>query len=652
MVPELQSEDRVRARACLVATFGVLAWGTATPSEAQPGGGAQDLTDEDLLRLAEEQAEVIEIWDERPDKPYDRDTEVRLTGEELARRGATDLATALALIPEINVRDVGRGGFNIDIRGARKGAVRVLIDGVSVTDPYYGTFDVSSIPVTDIVQIRVSTGPASPIDGPGGPGGVVEVHTRDAAGGRLVVGRLTSDSLPTFGGSATGRTALSPDWAIRLSTSALWGMREFDLATDGEVGESRRATTGTVRLEFRPSERRRLAIDGFVDDRRYVPPPNEVSDNATILLIDRETTGRAQVTFDEQRGTLQLQGRAWTHALSRQSRYFRDPGFTDQASHEDLAAMRVGGTALATRPIISQVRWVASATVDYEHADVLATSYPEGMPPSASRSSGDVTLIEAAAGAQYEDGPVRVDAAAGVAAPLGIDADPWPEGKLVGRYKVRAGVEMIATLAHKGRTPSLRERFDVQSGNAALDPEITSHGELAVAAKPIEQLEVNVAGYYKRSDGMIVGVGGRMANLNTVDIRGGDGRIKVRPNRFVAVGAAYALTLARELDPDTGIWADDPIQRLPVHRGDASIEATPVERVSAIARVRYFGDSVDGVVTVPSYTLFELSASATWRDDWMAALKCDDVLDERPATRDGFFMPGRVFSLVVQGTWD
>ena len=142
----------------------------------------------DLTKLAE--GEAIEIFDERPDKPFDRDTEVRLTGEQLAARGATDLATALALLPDVTVRDAGRGGFNVDIRGARKGAVSVLIDGVLVSDPYYGTFDVSTIPITDIVQIRVSTTPQSPIDGPGGPGGVIEVLTRDAFGEQLVIARL------------------------------------------------------------------------------------------------------------------------------------------------------------------------------------------------------------------------------------------------------------------------------------------------------------------------------------------------------------------------------------------------------------------------------------------------------------------------------
>ena len=39
-----------------------------------------------------------------------------------------------------------------DLRGARKGAVKVIIDGIPVDEPYYGTFDLSSIPVTDIVH--------------------------------------------------------------------------------------------------------------------------------------------------------------------------------------------------------------------------------------------------------------------------------------------------------------------------------------------------------------------------------------------------------------------------------------------------------------------------------------------------------------------
>ena len=148
------------------AAVGWLGGGIARAEEGastQPAAPAA-LTDEELLALS--QGEAIEIFDERPDKPFDRDTEVRLTGEQLAARGAVDLASALALLPDVTVRDAGRGGFNIDIRGGRKGAVAILIDGIAANDPYYGTFDVSTIPITDIVQIRVSTTPQSPIDVP------------------------------------------------------------------------------------------------------------------------------------------------------------------------------------------------------------------------------------------------------------------------------------------------------------------------------------------------------------------------------------------------------------------------------------------------------------------------------------------------------
>jgi len=275
---------------CLIAlAVSLTAWGTRAHAQepeapadepAQPAG----LSDEDMAKLAE--GEAIEIYDERPDKPFDRDTEVRLTGEELAARGAVDLATALALLPDVTVRDAGRGGFNIDIRGARKGAVSILIDGVLVSDPYYGTFDVSTIPITDIVQIRVATTPQSPIDGPGGPGGVIEVHTRDAIGRQVVIGRITADSLPSFGMTGTARVALIPHLALRLSASGLGGARDLDLPGDDTIGEHRYATTGSGRLEYRKGDRR-IAADGFIDNRHYISPPSDIN-RSSILMIDRD----------------------------------------------------------------------------------------------------------------------------------------------------------------------------------------------------------------------------------------------------------------------------------------------------------------------------------------------------------------------------
>ncbi len=620
--------------------------GGSRRARADEAGPPAPLTDEELLRLAEEEGEVITVFDERPEKPFDRDTELRLTGAELAARGATDLATALALLPDVTVRDVGRGGFNVDIRGARKGAVRVLVDGVAVSDPYYGTFDVSTIPVTDIEQIRVSTSPASPIDGPGGPGGVIEVHTRDALGAKLVVARFTGASSPTFGASATGRVIVSPALAVRLSVSSLLGGADFDTPA-ATVEDHRRATTGALRVEHRAG-RRRVVVDGFVDDRRYVSPPSDELATALILLIDRETTARLGAGVDQDLGAdrkLQVQARGWVHALTRLSRNFRDAALTDQVNAEDLSAVRAGALALATRPLGRFVRAVASVTVDHERArvDNLRAAGTE-------TTRGDATVIESALGGQLERGRVEVDGAIGVAVPAGIGADPWPEAKLAVQYRLLDELTVEAIGARKGRVPTLRERFAGTDANAALAPELASHGELRATARPADGFELVAAGYYRRTTGTVKvdpadGMG--LINLGELTVRGVDVRGEARLHARLDVGGSYGYARA-----DSHDLGPDPIDRFPRHRADGWVRGTPRAGLTALVRARHAGAAVDRGLVIDGYQLWEASLSATLRGDWLGVLRCDDLLDARPETRDGYHLPGRVVTLTLQGTWD
>ncbi len=618
-----------------------MGWDAAAQAEeVTPQDPAQDPaqvpSDEQVL----EQTEVIDIVAERPDKPFDRDTVVRITGKQLEEQGATDLRSALALIPELMVRDVGRGGFNVDIRGARKGAVSVMIDGVVVTDPYYGTFDVSTIPITDIVQIRVSTTPQSPIDGPGGPGGVIEVHTRDAIGEQLVIARMTSDSLPTFGIAGAGRAMLSEQWAIRLSAGGTMGTRDFELPAGAPIDEGRRAATGAGRLEYRDGDRI-LVVDGFLDDRSYVSPPSDTMAD-TILLVDRETSMRATAKLDDKIGTLQLQGQYWVAHLRRQSRFFSDPELTDLAQLENLSAIRSGGHVLATKPFRKDYRWVASANASHEKA-IAANLLGQYV-------QGEVTLIEGAVGGQLERGKLRIDSAVGVALPLGVDATPWPEVKSVGRYKLRSHLEVTATAGYKGRVPSLRERFDAMIGNPALGPEKALHGEVRVIEKR-EHVSIEAAPFVRRTTGIIRTSQlpedmGRLVNLDVVNLFGIDVQIKATPHRWVDVGGAYGYILAR----GPGGQAD-PIDRLPNNRFDVWTQLAPTKRFAGLVKLKYFGESVDRGAVIGGYATIEANFSAHLLDEYLAVLRLDDALDEQPETRAGYHGPGRVISLVLQGTW-
>jgi hypothetical protein len=538
------------------------------------------------------------------------------------------------------VRDAGRGGVNIDIRGARKGAVSILIDGVLVTDPYYGTFDVSTIPITDIVQIRVSTTPQSPIDGPGGPGGVIEVLTRDAYGEQLVIARATTDSLPSFGVTGTARVPLAKSLSLRLAMSGLAGARDMQLPSDASIGEQRRAATGSTRLEYREGDRR-IIVDGFLDDRHYVSPPSEEVATAPILMIDRETTMRTSTKIDVKRGKLQLQSQAWAHHLARRSRYFRDPAFTDTSSFEDLRALRTGAMGLVTHPIAKHSRWAASATVDRATADVTN---------SANTAAGDVTLVETAGNYQLEVDTIRVDAGAGIAVPFGVGADPWPEGKLVTRWRPRYGpLELVATGARKGRVPSLRERFEPGGGNAALGPEIANHGEVRAIYEVKDRYRVELAPYYKRTRGTVRASAdpadmGMLINLGTLSFYGVDTAARGSLPATIELGGSYNYVQARG-------ETENPVDRLPRHRADAWISGRPERRLTLLARTRYFGESIDRMMNVPSYALVDLTATAQLSKSHLAVLRVDDALDVRPELRAGYFAPGRVILLILQGQW-
>ncbi|HEY5927873.1 MAG TPA: TonB-dependent receptor plug domain-containing protein, partial [Kofleriaceae bacterium] len=602
----------------------------ATPAEPD---ASQGLSDEELAELAE--GEVVEIYDERPDKPFDRDTDVRLTGEELAARGAVDLASALELLPDVSVRDAGRGGFNVDIRGARKGSVSVLIDGVLVSDPYYGTFDVSTIPITDIVQIRMSAAPQSPIDGPGGPGGVIEVLTRDAIGSQLVIARATSDTLPSFSVAGSARVALTRRLALRLSATGLAGTRDFDVAS-GSLDENRYATTGSARLEYR-SAAARLALDAFLDNRHYVSPP---SDTSSILLIDRETTMRALTKGDIKRDKLQLQGFAFVQHLSRRSRNFMDAAMTVEQRVEDLSALRVGGQTLATHPIGKDARWVASASMARDSGRTEVGTLV---------TTGDLAIAEAAAALQYEKATMRLDGAAGAAVPIGVGADPWPEGKLTAKWRPAYGpVELIATAARKGRVPSLRERFDASfGGNAGLGPEHVTHGELRAVGEIKDQFRVEVAPYYRHTTGVIRNVMGQLQNLDELDFYGIDTSGRVYVHSRVQIGAAYNFIGLTNCGMATCSF-----ERLPKHRAEGWIEVVPEKRITLHARARYYGDFTDQGAALPAYATVEATATATLSRKYLVVLRGDDLLNRRPETRQNFFGPGLVISLVLQGQWE
>jgi len=639
------SPRRIAIAGALGFALGGRAYGDRGAADNVEPSAPAAMTDAELEQLS--RGEAIEIFDERPAKPFDRDTEVRLTGEQLAARGATDLGSALALLPDVTVRDAGRGGTNLDVRGARKGSVSIFIDGVLVSDPYYGTFDVSSIPITDIVQIRLATGPQSPIDGAGGNGAVIEVLTRDAIGPQLVIARLTGDTLPSAGATATARVALSPHWGLRVSGSGNASFHAFAIP-DGmpELRGQAHYGTGAARLEYRDGATR-VTIDGFIDERHYLSPPSDDQPSQQLLLVDREATKRASVKIDRQQGAWQLQGEGWLYHLYRRSLFFGNDEIatTTESSLEALTAIRTGAMALATRPLGKEWRIAMSSWIDYNRAEI------KDLPGNVVKAS--TTMVELAADAQYEHETIRIDAAAGVAVPfVYLGADPWPEAKLTALWRPHYGsFALEAIVGRKGRIPSLRERFDLTTGNPTLGPEMIDDVELRAVEQLTQRLRIELKPFYKHQTGTVRSSpnpadDGRLVNLGVLQLYGFDLIGRVTVERRVELGGAWDYIRATsDVDPT------DPIDRLPHNKAEGWLQVTPDPRVSLIGRAMYFGASRDQLVTLPAYTTVQVTATAPIDKTWLAVVKCDDLLNAAPQIRAGYHTVGRVVSFVLQGTW-
>lgn len=585
--------------------------------------------------------EAIEIWGERPDKPFDRDTQVRLTGEELAERGATNLAEALELLPDLVVREQGRGGQQVEIRGARKGSVKILIDGVAVSDPYYGNFDLASIPVTDIVQIRVSSSPASPIDGVGGPGGVVEVHTRDAVGPRIVLARAAGTTLPSAEAAATGRMALTPRLAMRASATGTLGFRDFSIMPDGgeatSLREDRQQEVGALRLEYRRGKRRAV-VDGWAAHATYIVPPGDDGTD-DILVIDGETQVRGSVLADDQLESWRLQGRAYGHYLARDSRFYADPSLEAYVRREDLEAVRYGAAALANRPLGPRVHVIGSAVLDSEEADVVGFD--------GASTGGRASLLEVAGGLQFADGPYAVDGAVGMAAPFGIDAAFWPEAKLATTYRPLEAVAIKLTGGRKGRLPTLRERFRLDIGNEELGPEQVWFAEVESALRPARWVRLRLAPFFRRSNGLIRFDEGRdmLINSGTFDIRGFDSEIAIAPEEPVGGGATFSY-----IDAVSDELGSDSLDFLPEDRATLWVQLRRA-RWGGTVRLRYQSRQVDRGATLPAGTLLDLSAWARLPADLTATARLDNAVDREYEERAGVAAPGRVLLLAIQGEW-
>jgi vitamin B12 transporter len=130
-----------------------------------------------------------------------------ITAADMERDQRRTIPDALANVPGINVVQTGGPGgiTSVFMRGTNANHVKVLVDGIDVTDPSSigQVFDWSQMLTGDIAKIEVLRGPQSGLYGADAIGGVISITTKRGEGPPKVTFQTEAGSFGTFNQSGS-----------------------------------------------------------------------------------------------------------------------------------------------------------------------------------------------------------------------------------------------------------------------------------------------------------------------------------------------------------------------------------------------------------------------------------------------------------------
>ncbi len=129
-----------------------------------------------------------------------------ITAEEIDQRQQRTLPDALSLVPGLNVVQTGGPGgvTSVFMRGSNSNHVKVLVDGIDISDPSTpnGSANLADILTADVSRIEVLRGPQSGLYGADAIGGVISVTTKKGEGPMKITGYAELGSFGTFNQAA------------------------------------------------------------------------------------------------------------------------------------------------------------------------------------------------------------------------------------------------------------------------------------------------------------------------------------------------------------------------------------------------------------------------------------------------------------------
>ena len=568
-----------------------------------------------------------------------------LTAQQLERRQVRDIGEVLRDVPGIAISEVA-GQTQVRVRGSEANHVLVLVDGIEVSDPFAGEFDIGTLQAEIGSSVEVLRGPQSALYGSDAIGGVIAYRSGvfDGIAARLEGGSDNTINASLRAGQAGERWTGSVSATV-VSTdgqpNARGGTR--DIGRDSYTLSALGTANLVENLEVR-------AVGRFIrTEGRFNQSQNDPSAPGFGLIVDSPGTRFTNEAIYALVGArYDMADGRWTHDLSAQiADIARDTfgpfGLSNASEGDRFKASYVTAYQIADRHAVT-------FAADWEREGFRNAS-PGGFSFDGRREIENVGLV-----GEYRYDGHRLDLSAAIRHDIN---DRFADETT---FRVGAGYELTPTTRLRAaagsgiRNPGFFELFGFIDGrfigNEDLKPEKSTSWEIGIDQHLFARaVQVSATWFDTELEDEIfttfppptfVATPGNAETRSTQ--QGIELAVAARMGPRWSLDAAYTYLDAEE----NGVTE----VRRPDHVASAALTWTaPADAASATLVVRHNGEAVDAAfidpsfvpvrVTLDDYTFVDLNARVMLAEGLDLFARGENLLDERPEQVFSFVSPGR-----------
>jgi len=411
-----------------------------------------------------------------------------ITNDDIRHSGATTLAEALRLAPNLQVARADAGNYGITARGFNHNSItanklQVMIDGRIVYTPLYsGVFwDEQDIPLADVDRIEVISGPGGALWGSNAVNGIINIVTRsaqDTLGGLVDLSAGTLDQRVTvqYGGKLTDQGA---------ARIYIKGLNRGRLQTSS--GADALGSWDSLRAGFRSDWS--LAADAFtlqgdIFHGTVEAPPGATQNNS---FGGGNVLGRWTRTFSDQ-SSLQTQIYYWRDERRTTSGIRTNTNVYDLDAQYALAAGSLGNLVVGGGYRVSDDEFLKGPNTVSLAPPSRTLRWANGFIQDQLPLTDAVTLIM---GLKIEDNSYT-------------GTEYMPDARI--SWRVSATDFLWGAISRAARTPSRFDRDLVNPGLLAGGPDFTSEGvvayEIGYRAQPTAASTISISAFYNVYDNL------------------------------------------------------------------------------------------------------------------------------------------------------